>query len=111
MREQICFIVDLLRLNDNFHPLASFCEIGKIFHLSKGAISSHYSRGIDYKDIGRSNSLTDEQINEMIEFVCNEFSKNLPVSFDIILHFVKERFNIQFMIKTLENKEGLLVVG
>lgn len=91
MNKQICFIVDLLRPNGNFHPLASFSEIGKIFHLSKGAISSHYSRGIDYKDTGRSNGLTDEQINEVIEFAYNEFSKNSPLTYDAILHFVKKK--------------------
>lgn len=35
-----------------------------------------------------------------------KFSRNPPVTFDDILHFIKERFDIQLMIKTLYNLIG-----
>ena len=101
MREQICFVVDLLRPNGNNSPLASFSQIGSMFRLSKGSISSHYKRGLEYRQTGRDNCLSDEQINEVIRFAYDAFSRNVPATFEDILHFVKERFGISLMIKTL----------
>ena len=49
-RISICFVVDLLRPNGNNSPLVSFSQIGAMFHLSKGAISSHYyKRVLEYR--------------------------------------------------------------
>ena len=100
-REQICFIIDLLRPNGNDNPLATFDQIGSIFHLSRGAIKSHYKRGIINKECGRKSLLSDEQINLIIDFVYEGFIDKCPVTYDMILLFLQYQFGISLFIKTL----------
>ena len=101
LREQICFIVDLLRPNGNSNALASFSEIGTIFHLAKGTISSHIKRGVEKKECGNNSLLNDEQICLLIDFVYDEYLQKNPVTYDYILNFIYTKFEKVMLIKTL----------
>lgn len=51
------------------NPLASFEKIASVFNLTRGAIVSHYKRGLEIRECGRPNILSDAQINTLIDFV------------------------------------------
>lgn len=76
----------------NKNLLATYDQISSIFHLSKGAIISHYKRGLEIKECGRENSLNDEKINNIID--------KCPETYDMILSFLQYQFGITFLIKT-----------
>ena len=100
LRSQIVFVTDLLR-PDGLEAMATFGEIGAFFGLSKGAISSHYKRGVDEGENGRPSTLTDDQINVVIDYVYQRFYDKSPVTFDGLLIFIKDEFGIDMLIKTL----------
>lgn len=101
LREQICYVMDLLRPNGNQNALVSFSQIGTMFHLSKGAISSHYRREITKSECGNINKLNDQQINLLIDFAYEEYLNKNPVTYDYMLNFIYCQFNIVMLIKTL----------
>lgn len=84
----------------NKNLLATYDQISSIFHLSKGAIISHYKRGLEIKECGRENSLNDEKINNIIDFVYGSFIDKCPETYDMILSFLQYQFGITFLIKT-----------
>mgnify|MGYP001073320023 FL=1 len=59
LREQICFLIDLLRPTGNVNPLVSFEKIASVFNLTRGAIVSHYKRGLEIRECSRPNILSD----------------------------------------------------
>ena len=93
MREQICVTVNLLRPNGNNNLFATWEQIGKLFKLSRGAVASHYARGIECGEVGNIQQLSDEEINLMIEEIYNAFSNGSPMTYDDISFFIKERFD------------------
>ena len=100
-REQIVKVVDILRPSGNHNALASWTAIGKVFHLSKGAVNSNYSRGIEATEVGRISFLDDEEINILIEFVIMQFHTGPPPTYDVLIEFIKNQFNKSIMSSTL----------
>ena len=78
LRSQIIFIVDLLRPSDS-EPLASYNEIAKVFGMEKGTIYSHYKKGEEVVDSGRQPVLTDNEVNEIINLVHENYFAKVPM--------------------------------
>lgn len=93
LREQIVLSTDLLRPTGKVNPLATWEQLGKLFKLSRGAVASHYARGIENGDVGNIQLLKDEEINIMIEEIYNAYSNGTPLTYDDISFFIKERFD------------------
>ena len=100
-REQIVTVVDILRPSGNHEALASWAAIGKVFHLSKGAVNSNYSRGIEANEVGRLPFLSDEEINTLIEFVAMQFHVGPPPTYDVLAEYIKTQFDKSIMSSTL----------
>lgn len=93
LREQIVLSVDLLRPTGKVNALATWEQLGKLFKLSRGAVASHYARGIENGDVGNIQLLKDEEINIMIEEIYKAYSNGTPMTYDDISFFIKERFD------------------
>lgn len=100
LRSQIIYLVDLLRPSDS-EPLASYNEIAKVFGMEKGTIYSHYKKGEEIVDSGRQPVLTDNEINEIINLIHENYFAKVPVTYDSIVYFLKDRFQKEINIKTL----------
>lgn len=89
-REQIVMTVNILRPNDG-KPLASWDEIGRMFYLTKGAVRTHYIRGIETREVGRTSTLCDSEINMIINFIYEQFNAGVPVTYDDVEYFIEEK--------------------
>ena len=92
--------MDLLRPSDS-EPLASYNENAKVFGMEKGTIYSHYKKGEEVVDSGRQSALTDNEINEIINLIHENYFAKVPVTYDYIVYFLKDRFQKEINIKTL----------
>ena len=91
--EQIVMIVDLLKPNGKNNPFATWEQIGDLFKLSRGAVASHYARGLEEGEVGNIQLLSDDEINILIEEIFESMSNGSPLTYDDITFFIKERFD------------------
>lgn len=93
-------IVNILRPNDG-KPLASWDEIGRMFYLTKGAVRTHYIRGIETREVGRTSTLCDSEINMIINFIYEQFNAGVPVTYDDVEYFIEEKTDKVLLQSTL----------
>lgn len=70
--------------------------------MEKGTIYSQNKKGEEVVDSGRQHVLFDNEINEIINLIHeNNYFAKVPIAYDSILYFLKDRFQKEVNIKTL----------